>query len=456
MIVTKYILEYPLNGDNKLLINTLSGAVDVVDKDTYEIIESLRNGKEVTEHKDLETLKERKYILDSFDEEKSLFKKYEKFYNESTDIKDIRDFIICPTIACNLKCIYCFEGDDHSAKMIMSNEKLEAIFKFIREQIEKDKDKPCKLTLFGGEPLLKTNKEIVQKVFDFADENDLSLTIITNGTNTDGYLEMFEKFNNKHNNKLQIQITLDGNKEIHDKRRIRADGKGTFDEIIKTIGKFIELGIFVLIRVNVDKENIYHLGEIENIFKEKGWDKSKKIYPYISPVLDNCLKSENVFKESELLQIVIDNYPEILEGKGFYKSLISTTVPYVKSFFNEKNDHKPWKLSYCDATGGNSIVFGPNGSMVTCLNYAGKEENMVGRFDGDGIHFDDVEIDKWRNRTIFRMPKCLDCKYCLVCGGGCPALSVMHKGDINDPMCSDIADVMSIYVEYIKKKFNIE
>jgi uncharacterized protein len=53
------------------------------------------------------------------------------------------------------------------------------------------------------------------------------------------------------------QISFDGPREIHDKKRLRADGAGTFDRIWRNVTALRELdGSFhVIVRIHVDREN---------------------------------------------------------------------------------------------------------------------------------------------------------------------------------------------------------
>ena len=51
-------------------------------------------------------------------------------------------------------------------------------------------------------------------------------------------------------------MTIDGPKDVHDSRRISCDGKSTFDLLISNVNKLIDSGLDVIVRINVDKENI--------------------------------------------------------------------------------------------------------------------------------------------------------------------------------------------------------
>ena len=101
------------------------------------------------------------------------------------------EFVICPTVGCNLRCTYCFESDaQHKCFSLMSDAQLNTIFNYIKgyvakynEQKNSEKSVNKKLPnilLYGGEPLLKNNFHIVKKVLDFARQTKISVGIITN------------------------------------------------------------------------------------------------------------------------------------------------------------------------------------------------------------------------------------------------------------------------------------
>ena len=86
---------------------------------------------------------------------------------------------------------------------------------------------------------------------------------------TNGYLltgEIAEKLE-----KLQIerlQITLDGEPGIHNKRRKLAKDENTFEVIIRNIKNIIESdrNLQFIIRINVDNDNAKSIGKILDIF----------------------------------------------------------------------------------------------------------------------------------------------------------------------------------------------
>lgn len=464
-IFTKYFCSYRLDENNTMLLNTLTSAIDVVNNDTIDLIDKLvKKLKDITsiDKKLYDKLKQRGYIFESEEDEKNSLNKFKKtmelISEESYKFSPI-DFTICPTTGCNLRCTYCFEEEKYHENLeVISEKKLETIFKYIKQRSKEyaklKKDSKYKklpnltIKLFGGEPLLKNTYPIVKKIFEFADQNHIGIYVITNGTNiNDMYFELL----NKYNKMTRVQITLDGCKNTHDMRRIHADGSGSFDQVCEGIQKVLDSETRLDVRINVDKENIYKLNELKELFENRDWLKNPFFNPYSSPV--RVFKPDipdNIIFCAEVLKILTDNG---WYGKkdSFLKEFITPSGIAMRFFDSSNKELKPWKVTYCEATSGRSFCFAPNGTISTCFNYVGCKDQAIGHFDENGVTIDKDKLRKWTHRSPFNIEKCKDCKFILFCGGGCPAESI-ERGDINCPSCNDIEKTLETYAKHMKDK----
>ena len=80
-----------------------------------------------------------------------------------------------------------------------------------------------------------------------------------------------------------MQITVDGLKMQHDKRRHLRNGDGTFDKIYKNLKLFEEYSIRVDVRMNVDNENYGDYIALKELLKKLD---NPNIILYPSPVED--------------------------------------------------------------------------------------------------------------------------------------------------------------------------
>ena len=94
------------------------------------------------------------------------------------------------------------------------------------------------IDFFGGEPLLAwdTVTEVVSyaRSVESKYNKKFHFTMTTNSTLLDD-----NKIDYLHKNMDNIVLSLDGRKSVNDKIRVRADGSGSYDSIIKNI-KIVE------------------------------------------------------------------------------------------------------------------------------------------------------------------------------------------------------------------------
>ena len=169
---------------------------------------------------------------------------------------------ICPTMACNFACPYCFESTRPGT---MDESTQDALIRFVKQNVERFAFKRIFIVWFGGEPLLRPSiiESLSQRIIRIAEEHELGYgsAIITNGW-----------FLNRENAKLlkrcrveDIQITLDGpNPQANDSLRKPKNGQGSFERITENIRKLPE-GFRVKIRCNLGHHNVQMLEDMEDL-----------------------------------------------------------------------------------------------------------------------------------------------------------------------------------------------
>ncbi len=437
-----------INDNEIVMLNLINAAADIVDVKTYD---KLINNLETLDEDVLSKLKERKYIFDS-DKEYNCFltdlnKKIEYAEKNSPPC-----FLVVPTYNCNLRCTYCYERT-YKIDNIKEQNLLQIIdrqFDIIDNIVTKYKNKNLdyynprniRITIMGGEPLLRVNKNIVEYTFNKVKERGYSIDIITNGVDLDSFIEVLSQNCLDH-----IQITLDGSKEIHDKRRIYPNGKGSFEQIIKNIDIALKNNIKIYLRVNVDNENLYDLPELANILIDR-FKKDDNLKPYIYLLQDGgCAGDANVVKEEvgiEEIYKLEHEYPQMkIFRKKFHPEMFINSILHDLEF-------KP-SLRHCGAS-INQYILDYKGNMYRCWHGIGNDNYRTGRYIPN-LDENKEKNDKWNNRSVSNLKKCINCKYRYICGTGCPAAT--HKGekefDIEKESCVDYKKLIETI---IKEKIN--
>ncbi len=452
---TKYVCFYKLDEKHTLLLNTLTSAVDLVDNGTlaeiYDIIQNNNVNRAL-----YDKLKKRGYVFDSRAAEMHMLDSLRNITVEAISNQFVTYFKICPTMGCNLRCTYCYqEHAQHRNYSTLSNQQLDVIFKYIQkcDQLLKahsnNKDNHVRIALIGGEPLLEINYNIVEKVLAFTKELGTKLYITTNGTTVDKYCKLL----NKYRDTVVIQVTLDGNKFNHDKKRIYASGKGTFNEICDGIDKILRLGIKTSVRINVDKDNLDSMFELKDLFEKHAWLENPLFSTYATPI--RCYEKNSplnkALDDSRILDVFMTN-GWFGKRDSFINRMDSSVYDMVFRLLNPDKMKKyvPWQISYCVASQGRQLVFLPNGNICTCLKCTDSEIYSVGKYDENGVEIDKDKLNIWKRRDPFNISKCRECKYILLCAGGCPYHALKKFGNINCGVCNDIEKTLEVYVKHIK------
>ena len=188
--------------------------------------------------------------------------------------KGYHSYIIFPTTGCNARCVYCFE--EGMTAQIMTEATADRLVDFI---CETKCDGPVGLKWFGGEPLAAVN--IIRRICGTLEERGVEFTsnIVTNASLLTRELAHEAK---EHWHLKSAQVSLDGAREDYTprKRYIRPDIHN-YDTVMRAIRYFAEEGIRVILRVNVDRENIKRIdGFLDEMGALFGDEKNVTLYLY--------------------------------------------------------------------------------------------------------------------------------------------------------------------------------
>lgn len=374
-----------LDIDNKHAIyNTISRKYVLYDDIKRDCIENILNNinKEKYSINEAEVLKifikNGIVIEDNLDE----FEKITYLFNK-TKYQDRRFIlIISPTLDCNFRCSYCFEERKNS---YISDKTIENLIDFVK-RISKEVN-TLQVCWFGGEPMLQFEKiKKMTKIFKDICENEgcnYCSTMTTNGyLFNDENISDLDMFNMK-----RIQITLDGYREFHDKKRPLADGSGTFDKILENINKIADKDIPLYLRINVDQNNAESIPKLFDLIHK---NKRNKIIVNICNIFQN-IEDVDLFP---LYRIAID--------KGF----------------NFKFSRKQFQI--CEGSFINSITVQPDGTITPCQMCAEKGFNF-GSIGKAGKLFlkNESEFYKFRSTSALDNENCKTCNRLPLCLGGC-------------------------------------
>ena len=442
MQLSNYEVILPLKDKaHYLLYNGVYVAFDVVDKACGQAL--LEGNLDNLPEEELRRLLSRGHITDSPETETEdieiIAAVNRKFYQERS-----LSLMLLPTYDCNFRCPYCVERHRLSCgkewlKKTMSKDLVDAVF----EATEKEKQRGVKvegLTLYGGEPLLKENADLIRYISGKAIDAGMTLSAVTNGYDLEYYRDILKEYKFK-----QLQITLDGVREDNDKRRLYIGGGGSYEKILENVALALDAGVEVVIRINVGPENIKRAPELPRIFKERGYADNPLFSYYFAPTEgERYPGKDHGVRYRDLVDMLTDNGFELADAMKKV-SYYNNAYGGIQTIIDNKDYFKP-RLAHCGAE-NNQYMVDPEGNIYSCWDFVAMEEMKVGSIDIDKRKYAfNFNLLKWNHRTVDHLPECRSCPYLFVCGGGCAAKVYKEKGD---PWTSDCDETKEIFYDTV-------
>jgi len=454
-------LRVPLAGrDEVFLMNTLTDAQLVVSSDVAALLDRAREGAladapiTAEERDALGLLWDNGFLVDSREADRQ---RLDEFLRDvKSDASEV-NVTLLTTLQCNFACDYCFQGDhgDYNERAEkMSPETAARAAAWIERELDRVRPERLVLTFFGGEPLLNlpVMYALAERAWTATRERgiDLFVNIITNGLLlTPEVVDRMLPFGLNG-----VKITLDGDRDTHNRMRPLRGGQGTFDRIIANI-RAVAGKCRIAIGGNFDESSVGSYPALLDFLREQEFaDKLVKVNfkPIHRPEPPAAARDAGAGnRESRRTPQVIPLTPvgakESLKGtcmtsvgSGAGKACdscgeLEDSAAFLRAETARRgfptNDGVPKGMCHVHKTHAHTI--GPDGSLYACPGFTGQLALSTG-------HIDDRR-DSWRESALERFERlhpwkeCGDCAFIPTCAGGCVAASYSQAGDMNTPTC---------------------
>lgn len=317
---------------------------------------------------------------------------------------------------CNCRCPYCFvEGKRPKS---MSRETALKSLEFLLEY-GRGYAKPGVL-FFGGEPLLEFDlmHYIVEKAEELQEGRkvEFNYSITTNGTLLNK--DMLAFFREKN---IKFLLSMDGNRETHDRYRTLVDGTPTFDMLVERLKWFKSYQPWMGVRLTVAPGTAARMPDDVLFLYSKGINQF-----IIGPVTGVEWNSSQLKEYENALHAVARVYLEKKKRKEPFRMTL-----FEADIEKEGNLKDKWG---CGAGKGRLSVTA-DGDLQGCAKIQGVR-NLKGFMPLGNVH---TGFFNMNNRALLcsdmvkRRKKCMDCEIRDECGGGCPAVNFVESGDIFIP-----------------------
>ena len=351
---------------------------------------------------------------------------------------------------CNINCTYCYMynlGDKTYLMQpkIMKDNVIDALLSRVIRHCKQNELEYFIISFHGGEPLLAGKKwfeKFISKanhLFETQTKTRPIFALQTNGILIDeDWCKLFEDLN------MHVAISIDGDRETHDKYRIDHKGKGTYNQVIKGLKN---------IQKYYNKSNAGYILSVINIHSDP-----IKVYEHFKDIKINS--TDWLFPDNNF-----DNLPE--------KPLNSSDTPYADwlitifdKWFNDKDcdrvkirlfsDLIKQTLGHYNSTDAYGME---QNELLVIETNGGIEAVDVLKNCGDGFTktninvlnheledaFEDELIELFENSHQMLCGNCIICPIKNICGGGYLPHRYSSKNGFNNPSvyCKDLMKLIT-------------
>ncbi|HEX7836876.1 MAG TPA: radical SAM protein [Kofleriaceae bacterium] len=314
---------------------------------------------------------------------------------------------IAPTLDCNYACDYCFEEHVRGS---MAPEMQMATVELVRSAFA-DGPGELSVTWFGGEPLMALSvvKGLSRRFLDLVAEGVLAsyhADLVTNGQLLrPGVAAELMALGIR-----QVQVTLDGPREVHDRRRTLKGGGATFATIAENLCG-LPGDLATVVRVNVDRENAPSVPRLFSELKDLGL--AARVTVDVALVEDFTGR-----------QTPVESMLTPLEFAALEAAWLNDAARHGVRLHTARP--APRLTGVCQVDSPRSVVIAPTGELYRCWAELGNGGTVVGHLLDRGS-WNALAPTALSVRDPFDDEECRACVLLPSCMGGCPLLRQSHR-----------------------------
>lgn len=327
---------------------------------------------------------------------------------------------------CSLNCTYCYQFNKTKMRMSFDTAKT-FIDKLLRDEygyINRHNSPAIIIEFIGGEPLLEIN--LTRRIYEYFLEQAYELahpwfqlhrvSICSNGLQY--FDEEVQAFFKDYSGSISFNISIDGNKELHDSCRIQPNGEGSYDVDIAALNHF----------------NKYHSPE-RNSKMTLAPENMEYLFDSVKSFIENKMMTINlncIFEEGWNQETALLEYNQL---KLLADYLLENNLEHLYiSIFNERQeemqDHT-YDGNFCGGLGA-MLSLRPNGQFYPCIRYmptsvgnevkdlciGNIETGMIGREQNSPVleMMDNITRRSQSNDICYDCPISSDCAWCSALG----------------------------------------
>lgn len=330
-----------------------------------------------------------------------------------SDQRRARSVTIMPTSYCNMACSYC--GQEHF-KAAHDRERMDRTARRVEAMLADPSVSAVNVTWFGGEPLLalRVIREMSARFTAAADRygKTYGARMATNGSllTVATLEELHERWRLN-----TMELTIDGPEAVHDSRRLKRNGKGSFHRTVAVLGEVIRRGrvpgLTVSVRMNVDNGNESYVPDLLNDLAAFGLgDRQVSLH---------LIAVHSWGNDVSAVELAARSYAEREAGwLRLAEALGIAFTPLPKRTVS----------TTCIATTRSGEIIDTSGQVFACSEHplvpGARDTQVVATVEGlaGSAVRPAGAFDDWYDQIDAQGAQCSRCPVLPVCGGSCPKL----------------------------------
>ena len=455
MQASQFTVRVPV-ADDVFLFNTFTDAQLIVSREVAALLDGLNQTTTFTEQElaALETLNEHGFIVPSRAHEQQ---KLEAFFDEVRESSEELSVTVLTTMQCNFACDYCIQGDHGDYNKTAAKMTLETaarVATWIEERMDATAPRSFRLVLFGGEPLLNLPAAyfLAERLWGAAQARGITMTIfiITNGLLlTPEVVDRLLPYGLRG-----AKITLDGDRDTHNRMRPLRGGQGTFDKIVANLRR-IAGRIVLTIGGNFDESSVDSYPALVDYLAAQDFAEHISRVNF-KPIIRDTTSTPRVAAaktsggQSKFLSLSpVSETSKPLNGACMTSAGKGNTVGGACDTCNFADDQMAFlrdvtrqagfatsdgvHMGPCEIHKKHAYTIGPDGDLYACPGFTGDKSQSTGHIDGGTDAVRSAAARRFEQLRAWK--QCDGCAFIPVCAGGCTTAAYNELGDINTPSC---------------------
>lgn len=373
-----------------LLFNARTGALLRLDAERRRQIEQLEVGADLSEF----LLDQGFLVPDGVDELLLVAQTYERA-RERTDVLSIT---IELTNSCNFRCLYCYQGH---VPIHLDRPVHDRLLRYLTRRMSDVRH--LHVNWFGGEPLLRLRmiEELSNGMAVIAQSHGCK---VSQYITTNGYLlssNVARKL--KELGISNVQITLDGDEDSHNRLRPHISGRGTYGRVLAGCENVVTVGLDLLLRINLNQWSATGVDHL------------------LADLINRGITPENTIVHATRM-VNHGNCPEPVAGTLFSIDEFAAEWIKILRVILARGFNLPSlaPIPYnCPFDLDQAVMVAADGTLLHCSSSSGP----IAEIDDNGEEINRTPLyENVKNRRPLDDDLCRSCRYLPLCMGGCSYL----------------------------------